>query len=80
MDNILVAMKGHRIFDRFGFDLPKAPKKPKKTTILEQYQELKFDPKLSDWINIYTDEVLSGYILSHELEFLLTNKIDKELT
>ena len=55
LDNIFCAMKSHRIFDRFGFNLPKQ-KKEGKTTLLTVFEELHFDAKVADWVNPQTGE------------------------
>jgi hypothetical protein len=37
LDNILCAMKGLRVFDRFGFDLPKIEQKQKKSFVTADF-------------------------------------------
>lgn len=77
--NILTAMKGHRLFDRFGFNLPVFnEEKIEKFTPLIQYDEWVFNTNHSDWVNPETSEILSGYIPSHELIRLLQKNIDLE--
>ncbi len=77
LDIILTAMKGKRIFDRFGFNVEK---EEKVTTIAPQpvtdYKQWEFNPKLSDWQNIDTDEVLTGYTPKYQLTAILSNCID----
>ena len=77
LDVILNAMKGKRIFERFGFN---AEKKEKVTPIVPQpvtdYKQWEFNPKLSDWQNVDTDEVLTGYTPKHQLTAILSNCID----
>ena len=65
---------------KWGSYFDSIAKKQNKTTVLEQYQELRFDPNVSDWVNIETDEVLSGYTLPPELANLLEYNIDSELS
>lgn len=78
--NILLAMKGHRLFDRFGFDLPKDTPKPEiKNQLANSYQTWFYDPILHDWQNTTTDEVLTNYLLPTQLEFLLGNNINRVL-
>lgn len=81
LDNILTAMAGHRIFDRFGFNLPKHLRKVKikNSMMLEHYEEWSYNSNVSDWINFETGETLSGYQLSRELAYILQNNIDLEL-
>lgn len=78
LDNILTAMTGHRIFDRFGFSLPAHLRKSKKTksVILKNFGQWIFNSHISDWINFETGEILSGYQLSRELQHILKNNID----
>lgn len=79
LDNILRAMKGHRLFDRFGFNLPTPSLDTGKFTPLNHYDEWIFDVSNSDWVNPETAEMLSGYNPNHELILLLKNNIDLEL-
>lgn len=78
LDNIFAAMKGNRIFDRFGFDLPKMEKESK-ATVLSQYDEWEFDPKQFDWLQINDEHSLTGYLPPNELLNLLAYNIDKIL-
>ena len=77
LDVILNAMKGKRIFERFGFN---AEKKEKVTPIAPQpvtdYKQWEFNGKLSDWQNVDTDEVLTGYKPKHQLTAILSDCID----
>jgi len=81
MDNIIVAMSGHRVFDRFGFDLPKTARRSPggKQTKLKDYTELVYDSHLFDWMDSETEKALSGYVPSPILRAILENNIDKEL-
>ncbi len=54
-------MKGIRIFERFGFNLPKLTR-ASKSTAYNHYDEWEFDAKLFDWINIKNNNVLSDYM------------------
>ena len=80
LNNILCAMKGHRIFERFGFNLPSAINNKIATSkILYSYDEWIFDPKYSDWIGIDSEQLLSGYLPSVELRAVLNENINKSL-
>lgn len=79
LDNILTAMKGRRIFDRFGFNLPKQEKPTPKITMLKQYEELEFNPKIADWQNVYSGEVLSGYTPPSQLTAMLEHSVNTTL-
>lgn len=43
--NIIGAMSGHRLFDRFGFNLPPRPKKGN-VSVLTQYEKLVIVPEV----------------------------------
>lgn len=76
--NIIVAMSGHRIFERFGFNLPPRTKETK-MTLATDYEHLKFAPELFDWVNEETAELLSGYKPSGELLSILRDNINFDL-
>ena len=64
-------MQKHRIFERFGFDLPKVGPKDRKLTHLTEYDEWIFEPERNDWIEQDTDTPLVNYTLPTELRQLL---------
>lgn len=77
LDNILTAMKGIRIFERFGFNA----EKKEEITIKEPQpvynsQQWEFNPHLFDWQNTTTNEVLTGYKPKPQLTAILSNCID----
>lgn len=77
LNNILKAMKGKRIFDRFGFNLP--PATDAETTppqILSDYEKWEFNPVASDWESDTTSEKLTGYKLSSNLQSMLQNNMN----
>jgi hypothetical protein len=76
LDNILVAMKGKRIFDRFGFNLPPQPTKKNTSKLVENYENWLFPDNATDWINTKTGESLTGYFQPIELSFLLNECIN----
>lgn len=78
-DNIISAMKKHRIFDRFGFNLPEAAKPEKKLNFIRQYKEWFYDAAFSDWVEIEGELVLSGYIPTPMLSSILESQIDFKL-
>jgi hypothetical protein len=79
LDNILTAMKEHRLFDRFGFNRPAETDKVRKFIPLNQYDEWIFSHQKSDWVNPETAEILTDYHPSHELIHLLQKNIDLKL-
>jgi len=76
LDNIIEAMKDHRIFDRFGFNLPKEDKPKRKSTVVTNFTELEYDPNVFDWVEKNTDEVLTGYTPFSDLVAILNSNID----
>lgn len=76
--NIIKAFSDHRIFERFGFNLP-ARTKETKMTLVTEYDQLKFAPELFDWVNDGTAELLTGYKPSSELLAILENNINLDL-
>jgi hypothetical protein len=74
--NILKAMKGHKLFNRFGFNLPTQIKPKAKYQILSDYKQWHFDIAKADWIEGKTGEALSGFAPSPELDCLLNNSIN----
>lgn len=75
--NILKAMQGLRIFDRFGFNLSKENNSNEiNSKVIKDYDEWEFDPKQSDWINTENNESLSKYIPTSQLLEILNNRTD----
>jgi hypothetical protein len=79
LDNIFAGMKGLRIFDRFGFNLPTKGKVKNTATRVKKYNEWVFDPKCFDWLNINNGKSLTDYKPVLELIELLNNNIDTVL-
>lgn len=75
LDNIFTAMKGSRIFERFGFNLPKKERQTN-ARVLSEFEAWEFDPKRFDWLQTDTENGFSGYQPSPELVNLLTYNID----
>jgi hypothetical protein len=79
IDNIIDALEPHRVFDRFGFNLPPTKKAKGNYTKLDVYKEWHFDIKKTDWLNVETAEPLSGYKPPPELSALLDYNINTYL-
>ena len=77
LDAILTAMKGKRIFDRFGFNAPKVTF-PKFTPVklLTDYREWEYSNESSDWIDTSTGEVLTDYKIPSHLQTILASNIN----
>jgi len=80
LDKILTAMKGKRIFDRFGFNLLSESEKIKPIAkLLTDYKEVEFEIKACDWINTSTGEELCSYKIPSQLSAILANNLNTEL-
>lgn len=79
LHNIFRAMKGRRIFDRFGFNLPKERIREYKSKEVRNFVNWKYNNRLGNWERDEGDEVLTTYKMPFMLEFLLENHIDKSL-
>ena len=80
LDNIFVAMKGCRIFERFGFNLPKNAEIMRSAgRVLNEFDQWAFDLRQCDWMNVKNDQVLSGYIADPNLSHILNNCINVEI-
>lgn len=79
LDNILVAMSGKRISERFGFNLPPQEEKKSSVRLIDNYENWIFPIDSSDWINENTGECLTGYKQTNELSYLLNERINKDL-
>ncbi len=75
--NIFEAMKGLRIFERFGFDLPKDTKRERTgARVVNDYAKWVFVAKCYDWLNTENELTLSGFVPDTGLVNLLENDID----
>jgi hypothetical protein len=77
--NIFVAMKGLRIFERFGFNLPSQKRKAVGSRFVTDFDEWIFIPQYFDWQNVDNELVLSSYSPKAKLVELLDNNINTEL-
>jgi len=78
LDNILVAMKGKRIFERFGFNLPEQPQQSSSTKLVVNFENWTFPKDSSDWVNVETGEALTGFLPPLGLSYLLNECINTE--
>ena len=74
LHNIFCVLRGQRIFDRFGFNLPiEYTVKQRKTKVINEYQTWEYQANICNWLSPETEELLSKYVLPKELEGLLEN-------
>jgi Replication protein len=78
LDNIFTAMMGHRIFDRFGFNLPDEfkAKSSGQFKVLTQFDEWLYSPFAADWVSRETGAALSNYKIGSDLISILDNNLD----
>jgi hypothetical protein len=77
LDSILTAMKGKRIFERFGFNAEKTSSIiTQEPRVITNFEEWEFKPKKSDWENTENEKPLSGYKINSQLASILENSID----
>ncbi len=73
-------MKGLRIFERFGFNLPnESPIKETQATVIKEYNEWVYDLKCFDWCNNATGETLTRFHPLFSLIGLLEMNVDIEM-
>ena len=77
LHNIYTAMKGERLFDRFGFNLPSnTPKWQSKLREVEKIDTWRHNSHYRDWLHHEHESTLTGYIPSFEDDLFLEGKID----
>jgi len=77
---ILAAMRNQRVFDRFGFNLPKAaaPKMNVKQ-VLRLFTEFSYDPSRKDWVEDNFGFSLTDFKPDPRLLHILEDCINKEV-
>lgn len=77
LDNILTAMKGKRIFERFGFNIEKQTKNSTgDLKVLTDYEEWDFNPSKANWENVMNEKPLTNYKLPSKLSAILENSFN----
>lgn len=77
---ILNAMRGHRLFERFGFNVAaRRGVDTGKYTVLADYRKWKFDPLRGDWFDMNTNEPLTKYELPFETRTMLADNFEFDL-
>ncbi len=80
LDNIFNSMNGLRIFERFGFNLPKEIKnKETKIAIAKEYYEWVYVLKYNDWLNSENELTLTAYEPELKLLKILEQNVDRNL-
>ncbi len=76
---IIKALKGRRIFERFGFNLPLLNKKTSIILYLHDFKEWIFQSVASDWVEVEGAGILSGYVPPPELTAILSDHLNTSL-
>ncbi|TWP27366.1 hypothetical protein ETU09_07945 [Apibacter muscae] len=76
LDSIFRAMKGKRIFERFGFNLPKQERPQSSSKLVFDFENWNFNLNVNDWVNPETGECLTGYQTPVELSYLLEEGVN----
>lgn len=74
--HIINAMKGRRIFEKFGFKVSACEKEVKGAKIIFDFEEWFYSSAKNDWIDNKGVNLLSGYRPAKELITLLNTKIN----
>lgn len=73
-------MRGLRIFERFGFDLPEGTRTDSSlTSVVQDYCEWQFHPEYFDWLNLENGNPLTCFQPPKELQRLLEQNVNSEL-
>lgn len=77
---ILNAMQGHRIFERFGFNVAtNRCKDGGKYTLVVDFKQWKFEASRADWYEKTSDKPLTCYLMPEETRSMITHNFDFEL-
>ncbi len=76
LNNIFHAMRGLRIFERFGFNIPDSKPATKQARVVNDYYEWQFHAPSADWLSTDTGNPLSNFIAPFDLTSILENSID----
>ena len=79
MYTIFKAMKGHRIFERFGFSNPNPKQAPAGAKAVIDFDLWTYNLKQRDWVNKDTGETLTDFTPPAELLDVFLNRVDSEL-
>lgn len=76
-DNIIAALAGRRIFDRFGFNGPKQMPETKELKYLKHKKKWKYSAEYADWLEEEGALTLTNYVPPPQLNELLNDQIIK---
>ncbi|MCG9910054.1 MAG: protein rep [Flavobacteriales bacterium] len=76
LHNIIEAFRGHRVFDRFGFNTSKKSTKEPKYIELSDYENLTYSMEDFDWVFSGNDKKLTNYMPAAKTLDILSNNID----
>lgn len=79
LHTIVRAMRDIRVFERFGFNLPKESKRATNKQTITDYDQFEYDPKYMDWVDREGAELLLGYRPTKDLLELMLSINTKTL-
>lgn len=80
LHNIIWSMKDIRIFERFGFNLPKDNMKHERSErVSEEYREWNYNFRKRNWFELNSNELLTDYDIPPEILDLIYNNLDIEM-
>ncbi|MGZ5191401.1 MAG: hypothetical protein ACXWCZ_10300, partial [Flavisolibacter sp.] len=78
LHNIFIAMKGLRIFERFGFNLTARSNRSSQVSLIGDYTQWVYDLRQADWVNC-DGQKLTDFAPLFQLMELLNNNIETVL-
>jgi hypothetical protein len=79
LDTIYTAMKGERLVERFGFNLPKVKKEKQESRIVTEYEIWDYHLRSADWLHADHESTLTSFEASFELQNILSSHIQDNL-
>jgi len=79
LDNIYAALKGNRIIDRFGFNVPAKKKERTPCQLTADAVRWQYNLRSRDWLNEEHESTLTAYMPGHDLETILQNNMDTDV-
>jgi hypothetical protein len=79
LHEIYKVFEGRRLISSFGIDMPKIERTETQSKEVTNIHRIVYDKKLKDWIDTDTGELLTGYVPTAKLEYLINQCMDVEL-
>jgi len=76
LHEIYKAFEHRRLISSFGIEMPKVERNKTESKEVTDTQKIVYDKKLKDWIDTDTGELLTGYIPTVKLDYLINQCMD----